>query len=804
MTNELILAGLLHDIGKFMQRAHEGLGVLSLQSRNMENMLCPIYDGRHSHYHVLFTNEFCENHLTYLPPSFDRALVMNLASYHHKPSDEMQRIIQEADHLSSGMDRREDDSAEGQQHFRKVRLRSILSMVDIGKELTPGNRSHKLLPLTPTNAFPQQQNTPGGEGNLTKEYRTLWDGFLNAWRNNRVPDVWGFLNRALSILEHYTWCIPSATNVLPDISLYDHSKTTAAITACLYSSAYKEQPYLIVAGDFSGIQNYIFDFKKEAGGYAKRLRARSYYVSLLSEAVSLKILRELKLPLTQRILFAGGKFHLLLPNSPDTVQTVEKVRKEMDRWLLERTGGDIRFSLVQNATGKEGILQFADTLSHLTHLLREEKETPYRSILQHEGKWDAVRFMGKEIHSGDRTGVCSVCGKRQGSIRFHMHEEGFVCDACDLDFYLGTKLPQAECIIFHENATGHEIAPNISIELSREYPRNNDHDSFLVKNFSGSLDVPSELALVSSFAVNYVPREGEIPLSFDDIAKRAEGIPRIAYLKGDVDNLGLIFSQGLGGVSEDKSRASISRVATLSRTLEVFFSAHFRHLLETDDRFRSIYTVYAGGDDFLCLGPWNRMIDFAREIREDFQKFCGDNPNWSMSMGLVLAGNHTPVLEGVDGADKLLETSKHIPGNEVAPIEAHADGQEPSKDRISLFGVSIPFRNLPEAYARAREVTRWLVSEERTISTSHIWRLHRYGELYRQWVLTRNTKHLEYIPLLAYDLRRNWDWKERDITPERKNARKWAASLGVTPDMPDMKILKFICEYALLMNRGKE
>ena len=61
MVNEMILSGLLHDIGKFMQRAFEGMNALSPQSRNMENMLCPLWEGRHSHYHVLFTNEFCEH-----------------------------------------------------------------------------------------------------------------------------------------------------------------------------------------------------------------------------------------------------------------------------------------------------------------------------------------------------------------------------------------------------------------------------------------------------------------------------------------------------------------------------------------------------------------------------------------------------------------------------------------------------------------------------------------------------------------------------------------------------------------------
>ncbi len=53
----VVLGALLHDIGKFMQRAEVELCDLS---RNMEEMLCPVYDGRHSHKHVLWTDHFLE------------------------------------------------------------------------------------------------------------------------------------------------------------------------------------------------------------------------------------------------------------------------------------------------------------------------------------------------------------------------------------------------------------------------------------------------------------------------------------------------------------------------------------------------------------------------------------------------------------------------------------------------------------------------------------------------------------------------------------------------------------------------
>jgi len=45
-----------------------------------------------------------------------------------------------------------------------------------------------------------------------------------------------YLPSLISVLEKYTWCIPSAIyHTLPDISLFDHSVSTAAIASALYS-----------------------------------------------------------------------------------------------------------------------------------------------------------------------------------------------------------------------------------------------------------------------------------------------------------------------------------------------------------------------------------------------------------------------------------------------------------------------------------------------------------------------------------------------------------------------------------------
>ena len=58
----------------------------------------------------------------------------------------------------------------------------------------------------------------------------------------------------------------------------------------------------------------------------------------------------------------------------------------------------------------------------------------------------------------------------------------------------------------------------------------------------------------------------------------AEGIKRIAVMRADVDNLGQTF---VSGFSQGKS--TLSRTATLSRQLSVFFKHYIRDILENGE-----------------------------------------------------------------------------------------------------------------------------------------------------------------------------------------------------------------------------
>ncbi|OGP89561.1 MAG: type III-A CRISPR-associated protein Cas10/Csm1 [Deltaproteobacteria bacterium RBG_16_47_11] len=801
---EIVLGALLHDIGKFFQRASATESVLSEISRRMESTLCPIIQGRYSHRHVLFTNEFCDRRLEYLPEGLNRNSITNYASYHHRPDSTQQEIIHQADMLSSGMEREEDEEYEGKPSgFRKIRLRPIMGEIRIEGRKPPARGSawvHNLTELDPKEAFPfpvdsAELKPPEGE-DLTKEYEELWKRFLLAWGKNRVRDAWGYVNRTLGILEHYTWCIPSATNVFPDISLYDHLKTTAAIAACLNDAAASTEPFLLVATDFGGIQNYIFAIRSGAGGLARRLRARSFLVSLLEDFVIHRILRAVDLPMTNCIISSGGKSYLLLPNTEKCHQDISTVKYEMDHWSLEKTRGEIRINIAAISLQREDLKDFSHSLYRVNSALREGKETPLRSCLQNSQGWAEFHGLLRQMEIPANGGLCDSCQRDAGEMRFVRDKQVPVCDGCHEDQEVGGILPRSKYIAFFERGEGQFTLPFGTYDLMDSVEALQG-DPYLVLSMDGYLDAPSNIPLISGFRARYVPRNdnGEI-LTFEELAKIAQGRKSIAYMKSDVDNLGFIFSYGLKREGEG-DRTSISRVTTLSRSLDIFFSGYFDCLLR--EEFRSVYTIYSGGDDLLCLGPWDQIMALALNVREQFQLYSCRNPAWGMSSGIALVGSKMPVLSAAHQADQMLDISKETPGHEIVPWPVEPKAGNVEKDRITVFGTSIPWGSYHELIKKAM----WLsdLIQKGKINTGKVRRLLQYAEMFRTFHRTGDTRNLRYVPLLSYDLRRNWSLQEDD--KEVQDALRWAQELLI-PENPQMKELRFVCEYSLNAVREKE
>ncbi|MDR3171272.1 MAG: HD domain-containing protein, partial [Treponema sp.] len=226
---EIMLAAWLHDIGKFAQRA----GMEPYCAKDMEGQFCKLQkDDWYSHQHVLYTEGFLRTHINVLPDDMNQDRVIGLAASHHNPSSYYEWLIAYGDRLSSGADRRDvllEKNDETPARFYEKPLTHLVSTLHL-KDSSQAKPAY-----TPLKALEHDAILATEKSKVSKEqYRHLWDQFEQdflALKGLKYPE---FMLALDTLLERYLWCIPSATNDDADISLYQHSKTTAACAGTLY------------------------------------------------------------------------------------------------------------------------------------------------------------------------------------------------------------------------------------------------------------------------------------------------------------------------------------------------------------------------------------------------------------------------------------------------------------------------------------------------------------------------------------------------------------------------------------------
>jgi len=186
------------------------------------------------------------------------------------------------------------------------------------------------------------------------------------------------------------------------------------------------------------------------------------------------------------------------------------------------------------------------------------------------------------------------------------------------------------------------------------------------------------------------------PKTFTHIAAAAKvwaeegkslGTEAIGVLKADVDNLGLLMGCGL-----PEKQFTLSRMATLSRQLDAFFSVYLPSLLAGHDEFKDIYTVFAGGDDLFLIGPWNRMAYLASYLQKRFTEYVCANSAITFSAGITLHKSHVPVDKLAAAAEEALEQSKDAEG----------------KNSVTMFGQTVRWQDFKALLDNRTAMQAWL------------------------------------------------------------------------------------------------
>lgn len=686
---ETALGVFLHDIGKFMQRAHESLDDMHPEVRRREADVLPAYDGRPTHWHALWTDAFFENLGRVRLPGVQLAQVRNIAVYHHRPGPNipLTELAAEADRLAAGMDRKPRDEnheseavARASQDYVRTALKNPFDAVDLGIGLRePSGSEIPLGELVPgDHLLPQEKvNT----GDYPARYRELWTSFFSDFvRACSLPNFDLFAEAVLSLSERYTFAIPSSTVDQPDISLHDHQRAAAAVAAALYrwherdseglanSARIRDRSlkkFRFLAGDLSGIQRTLFRLAAEQiKGLNKILRARSLLIALIAEGAALACRRKLGLPVFSVLQNAGGRFLLLVADVAGIHDAVADLRRQFDPWMRRRYLGDLALVLaLSEPFSGEDLLR--KNFPQVLDGLRESVE---------KAKLRAFEFAPSPVLRIEYPhGECKACGVRPAK---DASPDGR-CEACEQEHELGGALPRLAAICWRPAGAGRiPFFADLSLDWRFEAERAFS-DWLSAFRLHGAREADERLAV--RFLAGYVPRlrpeDSEKPAyrllseeareveagelkTFEHIALdgleqvngELAGEPLLAVFKADVDRLGAIFSFGL----RDQT---LSRFAALSRMMDFFFTGYLPELIECE--FPSMYTVYAGGDDMLLIGPWRQTLEMARALREKFSQWTGSNPNVTLSAGVELLKAQHPVGPAVRRAEERLERAKN-------------------------------------------------------------------------------------------------------------------------------------------------
>ena len=484
-----------------------------------------------------------------------------------------------------------------------------------------------------------------------------------------------------------------------------------------------------------------------------------------------------------------------MPNTQETLQAIDQAEDEINNWLFKMTHGEtsIGFSKVSASSQDFVTGNFQRLWQRVGRFLEYKKFS----------KLDMNRYGGiiKNYLDGFRNdlkySLCPLCGKNpsdpsaEGSQ--YLKDVVSSCALCRDQVFIGTNIVKKERLaIFTTDSDLHDKEDSLLEPIFGKYQltfRRSQLDDLakegkLIKYWEilrwPRKQISSEVSI--KFINGYVPVYGDDDLNDDRIlwGKKTEkkkleeieqielgdpktfahisskalkpidekgtycGLDALGIMKADVDNLGLIMGYGL-----KNERYSLSRLATLSRQLDLFFSCFLPDFIASQNEFRDIYTVFAGGDDLFLIGPWNRIVELAPLINKRFTEYVCNNQEIHLSAGIVLCKPHMPIDIISNLAEESLEKSK--------------EGQ---KNQLTIFSETVSWDYFPRIHDITESIKDWL--DKGWITRSLLYRLNNLVEMvsYEKRVVKKqkfsidDMKCTKWRAYLSYLIERNFARRE--------------------------------------------
>lgn len=635
MTQEnvkLAIGALLHDIGKLLYRYNDGRNhsrsgyeylkdVVHIEDRKILEQV--LY-----HHASLLKNARIEN---------------NSLAY----------ITYIADNIASASDRRK--TQEEEPGFdREMSLQSIFNLLNCNDE----KLCYSPEQLNENINYPTSVSTGFDEifyGKIVNEIEKNLRGIT--WNKN-------YLNSLLEVLEAQLSYIPSSTmkSEVADISLYDHVKLTAAIAASIKEwldenniSDYKEtlfkgatgfygkKVFLLFSMDMSGIQDFIYTIASKNA--LKMLRSRSFYLEIFMENLIDELLDYIGMSRSNLIYSGGGHAYIITANTENIKQKIVEFELKINEWLLD----EFKTALFLGCG-------YAECSANELH---NEPEGTYRQIFKNVSKMISQKKMKRysaaqiiKLNSKgkkDGTRECRVCRRASKLL-----EDDDICSVCNAMIDMSQNILYEGFYIVTENPKDKAALPlpfgRYLVAYNKEelLEKMKQDDSSYIRAYTKNKSYTGFKVVKKLWVGAYTLGD-----SFEKLAKKSEGINRIAVFRADVDNLADAFVNGFVSEKYGEKYMTISRTATFSRKMSMFFKYHINYILENGEfyivdkkkedkgkkgkRNRNATIVYSGGDDVFVVGSWDDVVGFAVDLQKSLKEFSQDTLTISGGIGIYPA-----------------------------------------------------------------------------------------------------------------------------------------------------------------------
>ena len=263
--------------------------------------------------------------------------------------------------------------------------------------------------------------------------RDLLEGMLEVkvlFDIGSVKDVdVGVIDTLLSVIRRSFFLVPAAVygSLLPDTSLYAHSKYVAGLADAEYLS----NTYRLLSIDVRGIQRFVSLIVK-AGAASKILRGRSLLIELIQDSITRYVLKLFSdLSEASVLTNEGGAVTLVLPNVSDFEARVRVLNEVLLSASIKEFKCDLDFTLAYSEPFDSASCNylksliagkgFVDVVKSLSECMSRTKALRGAEVLKYVG--NPVLLSPDEIKGFDASSKSCIGKDEEQSVCFNEHRK---------------------------------------------------------------------------------------------------------------------------------------------------------------------------------------------------------------------------------------------------------------------------------------------------------------------------------------------------------------------------------------------